>query len=63
MTPSQVTPPVIGLNSRSRAIRLRELGWEPSEKDWKRSYFEDELPEILKEDIGSFSGYKGTVAS
>lgn len=44
-------------------MRLRELGWEPREKDWKRSYFEDELPEILKEDTGSFAGYKGTVAS
>lgn len=57
------TGAVIGLNSRSRAIRLRELGWQPREKDWKRSYFEDELPEILKEDTGSFAGYKGTVAS
>lgn len=58
-----VTAPVIGLNSRSRAIRLRELGWQPKEKDWKASYFEDELPEILKEETGSFAGYKGTVAS
>lgn len=58
-----VTSAVIGLNSRSRAIRLRELGWQPREKDWKASYFEDELPEILKEETGSFAGYKGTVAS
>lgn len=54
---------VIGLNSRSRAVRLRELGWKPTEKDWRRSYIEDELPEILKEDQGGFAGYKGTVAS
>lgn len=57
------TGAVIGLNSRSRAIRLRELGWQPREKDWRRSYLEDELPEILKEDVGSFAGYTGTVAS
>lgn len=54
---------VIGLNSRSRAVRLRDLGWEPREKDWKRSYVEDELPEILKEETGGFAGYKGTAAS
>ncbi|CAK4034085.1 related to Weak similarity to CDP-3,6-dideoxy-D-glycero-L-glycero-4-hexulose-5-epimerase [Lecanosticta acicola] len=57
------TGAVIGLNSRSRAVRLRELGWKPREKDWKRSYVEDELPEILKEDVGGFRGYTGTVAS
>lgn len=57
------TGAVIGLNSRSRAVRLRELGWKPREKDWKTSYLEDELPEILKEETGSFAGYKGTVAS
>lgn len=51
------------MNSRSRAIRLRELGWKPTEKDWKQSYFDDELPEILKEETGSFAGYKGAVAS
>ncbi|PIA91931.1 hypothetical protein CB0940_09839 [Cercospora beticola] len=57
------TGAVIGLNSRSRANRLRALGWEPKEKDWKASYLEDELPEILKEDVGGFAGYKGIVAS
>ena len=57
------TGAVVGLNSRSRAVRLRELGWEPKEKDWKRSYVEDELPEILKENTGGFGGYKGMVAS
>jgi len=59
----EYTDAVIGLNSRSRANRLRALGWEPIEKDWKKSYIEDELPEIIKEDCGSFSGYKGSVAS
>lgn len=57
------TGAVIGLNSRSRAVRLRELGWKPREKDWRHSYVEDELPEILKEETGSFNGYQGTVAS
>lgn len=60
---SDFTGAVIGLNSRSRAVRLRELGWKPVEKDWRRSYVEDELPEILKEDVSGFGGYKGTVAS
>ncbi|KAI1500325.1 hypothetical protein F5X99DRAFT_241491 [Biscogniauxia marginata] len=59
------TDAVIGLNSRSRAVRLRELGWKPVEKDWKESYIQDELPTILKEETDHkvFSGYKGTVAS
>ena len=57
------TGAVIGLNSRSRAVRLRELGWQPKEKGWRESYVEDELPQILKEETGSFAGYKGTVAS
>jgi hypothetical protein len=57
------TGAVIGLNSRSRAVRLRELGWEPREKDWRRSYVEDELPVVLREEMGVFEGYKGTVAS
>lgn len=60
----EYTPPVIGLNSRSRAVRLRELGWEPKEKDWRSSYLEDELPKILEEkDHSDFKGYFGTVAS
>jgi nucleoside-diphosphate-sugar epimerase len=40
---------VIGLNSRSRAVRLRGLGWEPREKSIWESYREDELPAILAE--------------
>lgn len=54
---SKYTPAIIGMNSRSRAVRLRELGWEAREKDWKRSYVENELPEILKEDNEGFRGY------
>ncbi|KAI0420736.1 NAD(P)-binding protein [Xylaria grammica] len=38
-----------GMNSRTRAVRLRALGWEPVEKDWKASFAEDELPLILKQ--------------
>lgn len=45
------TAAVIGLNSRSRAVRLRELGWQPKEKSIWESYHEDELPVILKEDV------------
>lgn len=52
----------LGLNSRSRALRLRELGWKPREKDWKSSFLEDELPEILKEELRDFKGYTGTSA-
>lgn len=52
------TSAVLGLNSRSRAVRLRELGWKPIEKDWRASYIDDELPELLKEESGSFEGYR-----
>lgn len=54
---------VVGLNSRSRAVRLRELGWEPREKSVWDSYREEELPELLKEDCKDFGGYAGTAAS
>lgn len=46
----EFTGAVIGLNSRSRAVRLRELGWKPKEKGIWESYNEDELPEILAEE-------------
>ncbi|KAI1079799.1 NAD(P)-binding protein [Whalleya microplaca] len=39
---------VVGNNSRSRAVRLRALGWKPVEKSWKESYVQDELPAILR---------------
>ncbi|KAF2814088.1 NAD(P)-binding protein [Mytilinidion resinicola] len=44
----EATGNVFGLNSRSRAVRLRELGWEPREKSIWESFKDDELPEILK---------------
>jgi len=59
----EFTGAVVGMNSRSRAVRLRELGWEPREKGWKESLVEDELPIILKEDSSSYQGYAGAVAS
>jgi nucleoside-diphosphate-sugar epimerase len=59
----EFTGPVVGMNSRSRAVRLRELGWKPQEKGWKESLVEDELPILLKEDHSSYQGYAGAVAS
>ncbi|KAF2500213.1 NAD(P)-binding protein [Lophium mytilinum] len=44
----EATGNVFGLNSRSRAVRLRELGWEAKEKSIWDSFKDDELPEILK---------------
>lgn len=57
------TDAVIGLNSRSRAVRLREMGWHPREASLAKCYTEDELPEILKEESKGFAGYSGTAAS
>ncbi|GAP83239.2 putative alpha beta hydrolase fold-1 protein [Rosellinia necatrix] len=37
----------LGMNSRTRAVRLRRLGWAPVEKGWEASLVEDELPLIL----------------
>merc|ERR1712232_1280260 len=42
-----MTPRAFGCNSRSRAIRLQELGWEPKEKDIWTSWREDEVPSIV----------------
>jgi nucleoside-diphosphate-sugar epimerase len=55
----EFTGPVVGMNSRSRAVRLRELGWKPQEKSWKESLVEDELPMVLKEDHSNYQGYAG----
>lgn len=57
-----VTAWVAGSNSRSRARKLRELGWEPKEKGVLESLIEDEIPLILKE-TGEFKGYGGVVGS
>jgi nucleoside-diphosphate-sugar epimerase len=37
----------LGCNSRSRAIRLRELGWEPKENDALTTWKEEEVPSIV----------------
>ncbi|KAF2089273.1 NAD(P)-binding protein [Saccharata proteae CBS 121410] len=50
------TPGVIGLNSRSRADRLRKLGWEPREKGVWESWNEDELPALLAEEAYGVDG-------
>ncbi|KAI0108056.1 NAD(P)-binding protein [Daldinia grandis] len=59
------TPAIIGLNSRSRAVRLRELGWKPVEKSLSESYIQDELAVILKENVDrkTFHGYGGVMPS
>jgi nucleoside-diphosphate-sugar epimerase len=59
----EFTGPVVGMNSRSRAVRLREMGWKPQEKGWRESLVEDELPILLNEDVSSYGGYAGAVAS
>lgn len=59
----EFTEAVVGSNSRSRAVRLRELGWQPKEKSWNESLVEDELPAIMKEDLSAYQGYAGAVAS
>jgi nucleoside-diphosphate-sugar epimerase len=43
-----ITPVGLGCNSRSRAVRLRELGWEPKEKDIWTSWEEEELQSIVE---------------
>jgi nucleoside-diphosphate-sugar epimerase len=41
------TPRALGCNSRSRAIRLRDLLWEPKEKDIWTSWREEEISSIV----------------
>ncbi|CRG90693.1 hypothetical protein PISL3812_07738 [Talaromyces islandicus] len=53
---------VLGSNSRSRANRLRSLGWQPREKRTLESLVEDEIPILLKE-TGEWQGYKPEIAS
>ena len=53
---------VVGQNSRSRANRLRGLGWKPKEKSTFDSLVEDELPILLAEK-SDFNGYAAAVAS
>jgi nucleoside-diphosphate-sugar epimerase len=54
---------VVGSNSRSRANRLRSMGWEAREKSLEQSLIEDETPLIMAEDSAHFSGYGGVAAS
>ncbi|OAL54698.1 NAD(P)-binding protein [Pyrenochaeta sp. DS3sAY3a] len=42
-----MTPTALGSNARSRAVRLRKLGWEPKETDIWTSWKADEVPAIL----------------
>jgi nucleoside-diphosphate-sugar epimerase len=53
---------VVGSNSRSRGVRLRELGWSPTEKGTLKSLKDDEIPLLLR-DKGEFHGYAGVAAS
>ncbi|KAM0720479.1 hypothetical protein Q7P37_004615 [Cladosporium fusiforme] len=39
---------LLGMNSRSRAIRLQSWEWQPQEKAWDQSLLEDEIPAILE---------------
>jgi nucleoside-diphosphate-sugar epimerase len=43
------TDACLGMDSRSRAVRLRKLGWESREKGVWESFLEDELPVLLGE--------------
>jgi len=56
------TARVVGSNSRSRANRLKSMGWEPKEKGYLDSLVEDEIPIMLKE-TGDFHGYGKVAAS
>ena len=42
-----MTPVALGCNARSRAVRLRELGWEPKEKDMWTGWKEDEISSMV----------------
>ncbi|KAI0449254.1 NAD(P)-binding protein [Xylaria acuta] len=52
----------VGMNSRTRAVRLRALEWKPVEKNWQASFAEGELPCILKEGR-QIRGQSGTAFS
>jgi nucleoside-diphosphate-sugar epimerase len=53
---------VIGANSRSRAQRVREMGWNPREKTIREAFKTEELPLVLEEK-GEFRGYDKPAAS
>lgn len=54
---------VIGANSRSRAERLRELGWRPNQRPVREAFEMEELPLLLKEDLSDYHGYAAPAAS
>ncbi|KIY03660.1 uncharacterized protein Z520_00351 [Fonsecaea multimorphosa CBS 102226] len=56
------SPTTVGANSRSRADRLRKMGWSPREKGVLESLREDEVPILLKE-TGEWNGYTGLASS
>ena len=53
---------VCSANSRSRAQRVREMGWQPREKIIRDAFISEELP-LLLEEKGVFHGYSKAVAS
>jgi hypothetical protein len=53
---------VIGQNSRNKAERLRDLGWQPKEIRMREAFAKEELPILLKE-TGEFDGYERAAAS
>lgn len=57
------TDVVLGMNSRSRAVRLRNLGWEPREPGIWESYQQEEVSMLLQEDVSRFQGYAGNAAA
>ncbi|KAJ9607059.1 hypothetical protein H2200_008131 [Cladophialophora chaetospira] len=57
------SPTTVGANSRSRADRLREMGWTPTEKNVLATFRDDELPILLAEETDDFKGYAGVASS
>ena len=57
------TKVVIAANSRSQADRLRGLGWEPKHFSVRDAFKQEELPILLREDLGVFAGYTKPSAS
>lgn len=53
---------VIGANSRSRAHRVRDLGWTAKEQEIRKAFQTEELP-LLLEEKGEFNGYGRAAAS
>lgn len=43
------TLPVVGTNSRNKAVRLRKLGWEPKENKLADAIEQEVIPAVLKE--------------